>query len=136
MVEGARWRKAAAMDDAKVSGLGPLHRHRTRLLPSSASITAQVGQARLGWRSPSPASRGRKNRAPRVITPIIQFGTSRFLQAHVDLFVSDARAAGQDVGPITVVQTTTDAGRAGRLAAFDGRPIPVVIRGLESGRPV
>ena len=74
--------------------------------------------------------------ALRVITPIIQFGTSRFLQAHVDLFVSDARAAGQDVGPITVVQTTTDAGRAGRLAAFDGRPIPVVIRGLESGRPV
>jgi tagaturonate reductase len=71
-----------------------------------------------------------------MITPIIQFGTSRFLQAHVDLFVSDARAAGQDAGPITVVQTTADAGRAGRLAAFDGRPIPIVIRGLENGRPV
>jgi tagaturonate reductase len=71
-----------------------------------------------------------------MITPIIQFGTSRFLQAHVDLFVSDARAAGQDAGQITVVQTTGDRGRAGRLAAFDGRPIPIVVRGLENGRPV
>jgi tagaturonate reductase len=69
-------------------------------------------------------------------TPIIQFGTSRFLQAHVDLFVSDALAAGQDAGPITVVQTTGDAGRTGRLAAFDGRPIPIVVRGLENGAPV
>ena len=71
-----------------------------------------------------------------MLTPIIQFGTSRFLQAHVDLFVSDARAAGQDAGPITVVQTTADTTRAGRLAAFDGRPIPIIIRGLENGRPV
>ena len=71
-----------------------------------------------------------------MITPIIQFGTSRFLQAHVDLFVSDARAEGQDAGPITVVQTTSDPGRSGRLAAFDGRPIPIVIRGLANGRPV
>jgi tagaturonate reductase len=71
-----------------------------------------------------------------MITPIIQFGTSRFLQAHVDLFVSDARAAGEDVGPITVVQTTGNTGRAGRLAAFDGRPIPIVVRGLEKGKPV
>lgn len=69
-------------------------------------------------------------------TPIVQFGTSRFLQAHVDLFVSDAMRAAQDVGPITVVQTSGAAERAGRLAAFDGRPIPIVIRGLEHGRPV
>ncbi len=69
-------------------------------------------------------------------TPIIQFGTSRFLQAHVDLFVSDARAEGQDAGPITVVQTTSSAARAGRLAGFDGRPIPIIIRGLEGGKPV
>lgn len=69
-------------------------------------------------------------------TPIVQFGTSRFLQAHVDLFVSDAMAAGQDVGPITVVQTTGSAERAGRLKAFDGSPIPIVVRGLENGRPV
>jgi tagaturonate reductase len=69
-------------------------------------------------------------------TPIVQFGTSRFLQAHVDLFVSDARAEGQDVGPITVVQTSGSAARAGRLRGFDGSPIPIVVRGLEEGRPV
>lgn len=69
-------------------------------------------------------------------TPIIQFGTSRFLQAHADLFISDAMREGQNVGPITVVQTTGAADRAGRLAAFDGRPIPIVVRGLEQGQPV
>lgn len=69
-------------------------------------------------------------------TPIIQFGTSRFLQAHADLFISDARAEGQDVGPITVVQTSGAAERAGRLAAFDGRPIPIVVRGIENGETV
>lgn len=69
-------------------------------------------------------------------TPIVQFGTSRFLQAHADLFISDAVREGQAVGPVTVVQTTGAADRAGRLAAFDGRPLPIVIRGLEDGRPV
>ena len=48
-----------------------------------------------------------------MATPIVQFGTSRFLQAHVDLFVSDARAEGQEAGPITVVQTSGSAARAG-----------------------
>lgn len=68
---------------------------------------------------------------------IIQFGTSRFLQAHVDLFVHEARAAGQAVGPITVVQTSASAARAGRVAAF-GAPggYPVIIRGVEHGAPV
>ncbi|MBN9022596.1 MAG: mannitol dehydrogenase family protein [Rhizobiales bacterium] len=69
-------------------------------------------------------------------TPIVQFGTSRFLQAHADLFISDAMRAGQPVGPVTVVQTSGSADRAGRLAAFDGRPLPIVIRGLEDGRAV
>jgi tagaturonate reductase len=73
---------------------------------------------------------------PDLPTPIVQFGTSRFLQAHVDLFVSDAMAEGQDVGPITVVQTTGSPERAGRLKGFDGSPIPILIRGLEDGRPV
>jgi tagaturonate reductase len=71
-----------------------------------------------------------------MTTPIIQFGTSRFLQAHADLFISDAMAEGQKTGPITVVQTSGAADRSGRLAAFDGRPIPIIVRGLESGRPV
>lgn len=68
---------------------------------------------------------------------IIQFGTSRFLQAHVDLFVHEARVAGQDAGPVAVIQTTDSAERAGRVAAFgavDG--YPVIIRGIEDGTPV
>lgn len=69
-------------------------------------------------------------------TPIVQFGTSRFLQAHADLFLSEARLGGQNVGPVTVVQTTGSGSRSGRLAAFDGSPIPILIRGLESGHPV
>jgi tagaturonate reductase len=68
---------------------------------------------------------------------IIQFGTSRFLQAHVDLFVHEAREAGQVAGPITIVQASGSSERTGRVAAF-GRPegFPVVIRGLEAGQPV
>lgn len=66
---------------------------------------------------------------------ILQFGTSRFLQAHVDLFVHEAREDGQDVGPITIVKTTSDASRDARVGALaDG--YPVIIRGLENGEPV
>ena len=61
---------------------------------------------------------------------IIQFGTSRFLQAHADLFVHEAREAGQDIGPITVVKTTRSHERDGRVAAFGSRAgYPVIIRG-------
>ncbi|HEY2111662.1 MAG TPA: hypothetical protein VGH25_08035, partial [Dongiaceae bacterium] len=68
---------------------------------------------------------------------ILQFGTSRFLQAHVDLFVHQAREAGQDIGPITVVKTTADAGREGRLAALAAAEgFPVIIRGHAQGRVV
>lgn len=67
-------------------------------------------------------------------TPILQFGTSRFLQAHVDLFLSEGQDA---VGPVTVVQSSGDAGRAGRLAALaDPGGFPVVIQGLEAGHPL
>ncbi|BCP55975.1 D-mannonate oxidoreductase [Kaistia sp. 32K] len=71
-----------------------------------------------------------------VRTPIVQFGTSRFLQAHADLFLSEARARGQNVGPVTIVQTTASGARSGRLKAFDGTPIPIVVRGIEAGAPV
>jgi len=68
---------------------------------------------------------------------IIQFGTSRFLQAHADLFIHEARASGQDIGPITVVKTTSGGDRAGRIAALkSGRPYPVRIRGLDAGEVV
>jgi tagaturonate reductase len=68
---------------------------------------------------------------------IIQFGTSRFLQAHADLFVHEARQAGQDIGPIAVVKTTQGGDRAGRIAALkSGRPYPVRIRGLTDGKTI
>ena len=65
---------------------------------------------------------------------IIQFGTSRFLQAHVDLFVHEARLAGQQIGPISVIKTTCGAERRGRVDAI-GRPegFPVHIRGYRDG---
>jgi tagaturonate reductase len=68
---------------------------------------------------------------------IIQFGTSRFLQAHAAFFVHEAQQSGQDVGPITVVQISGDSSRSGRVAAF-GNPTgyPVVIRGMSDGQPV
>ena len=47
-------------------------------------------------------------------TPVIQFGTSRFLQAHADLFLSE----GTPAVAVTVVQTSGDPARAGRLAAL------------------
>ena len=69
--------------------------------------------------------------------PILQFGTSRFLQAHVDLFVSEARKDGQDCGPIAVVQTTASADSRRRLAFFDrGQPYQVHVRGLAGGAAI
>ncbi len=65
-------------------------------------------------------------------TPILQFGTSRFLQAHVDLFVSQSGAA---PGSITVVQSSGDAGRSKRLAQL-ANGFEVHIRGLSDGRRV
>lgn len=72
--------------------------------------------------------------------PILQFGTSRFLQAHVDLFVSqalDRGAAGGALGGIAVVQTTGNPASAERLIALAaGGGYPVRIRGLRNGERV
>lgn len=68
------------------------------------------------------------------ITPILQFGTSRFLQAHVDLFLSEGEAV---LGPVTVVQSSGDAGRAGRLAALaDPGGFAVRVQGMQAGQMV
>lgn len=68
---------------------------------------------------------------------ILQFGTSRFLQAHADLFFHEAAEAGQTVLPVAVVQTSGSPARARRLAAFaDPEGYPVIIRGLQSGQRV
>jgi len=73
--------------------------------------------------------------------PILQFGTSRFLLAHVDLFVSEALAstggASDALGGITVVQTTERPEGAARVAALAaGGGYPVRVRGLASGEVV
>ncbi|MEM5501670.1 mannitol dehydrogenase family protein [Ahrensia kielensis] len=68
-------------------------------------------------------------------TPILQFGTSRFLQAHIDLFVSQAMDRGQVVGPITIVQSSGDSARAKRLEGLVGA-YPVRVEGLIEGRKV
>lgn len=68
---------------------------------------------------------------------ILQFGTSRFLQAHVDLMVSEALRAGQALGGILVVQSTSSTESSARLAAMArGEGFPVHIRGLAAGQVV
>ena len=69
--------------------------------------------------------------------PILQFGTSRFLQAHVDLFVSEALARGEAMGRIAVVQTTSSKESRKRLEAFAaGKPYLVRVKGLAGGKIV
>jgi tagaturonate reductase len=69
--------------------------------------------------------------------PILQFGTSRFLQAHFDLFVAQGFAEGEGKRKIAVVQTTASAESARRLAFFNsGRPYRVHVRGLTAGAVV
>src|SRR4051812_9080564 len=78
-------------------------------------------------------------------TPILQFGTSRFLQAHADLFIGEAleqeqeqeRGQGQALGRITVVQSTTSEQSARRVAAFNAPGgYPVRIRGCVDGKVI
>jgi tagaturonate reductase len=69
--------------------------------------------------------------------PILQFGTSRFLQAHVDLFVSEALARGEAIGRIAVLQTTSSPESRKRLDAFaEGNPYVVQVKGLAGGAVV
>ncbi|WP_108660326.1 D-mannonate oxidoreductase [Acuticoccus kandeliae] len=63
-------------------------------------------------------------------TPILQFGTSRFLQAHADLFFTESA----EPVTVTVVQSSGDASRSGRLAGLTAPGgYPVRIRGIEDG---
>jgi tagaturonate reductase len=75
--------------------------------------------------------------AKHIQTPVFQFGTSRFLQAHADLFIHEAAVSGEAAGPTTVMAISGSAAGRARLQALaheDG--YPVVIRGLEAGTPV
>lgn len=63
--------------------------------------------------------------------PILQFGTSRFLQAHADLFISEALDAGRALGRVTVVQTTSSPESLARIEALRARKAyEVRIRGI------
>lgn len=67
------------------------------------------------------------------MTDILQFGTSRFLQAHADLFFDE----GTPQRTVTVVQTSGDPARARRLEALAApEGYPVRIRGLADGAVV
>jgi tagaturonate reductase len=69
--------------------------------------------------------------------PILQFGTSRFLQAHFDYFVARGFVDGPGTRRIAVVQTTASAESARRVAFFDaGRPYRIHVRGLVGGATV
>jgi tagaturonate reductase len=69
--------------------------------------------------------------------PILQFGASRFLQAHVDLFVSEALPRGEAMGRIAVAGTTGSPESRQRVAAFAaGQPYPVLVKGLSDGAVV
>ncbi len=70
-----------------------------------------------------------------LVTPVFQFGTSRFLQAHADLFIHEAREAGEAAGPVTVVAISGSAAGRARLQALAHRDgYPVIIRGMEAGK--
>ncbi len=72
-----------------------------------------------------------------MTVPILQFGTGRLLQAHVDLFVAEARRSGRSDGPIAVVQTTDTPDARRRVEALKtGRPVPVRVQGVSGGRTV
>ena len=70
-------------------------------------------------------------------TPIVQFGTSRFLQAHADLFVSEAQGRGEALGDITVVQSSGSTARSHRLKALSA-PAGFAIRicGVTKGQVI
>ncbi|SOE71583.1 tagaturonate reductase [Burkholderia sp. D7] len=71
--------------------------------------------------------------------PILQFGTSRFLQAHVDLFVAEAarREPSKALGRITVVQSTSNAASRARIDALRASSVyPVRIRGRQGNTTI
>ena len=62
---------------------------------------------------------------------VLQFGSGRFLRAFADLFIHEARQAGQDIGRIVVVQST-GTGRARLFNDQRGR-YRIRVRGIRDG---
>ncbi|WP_239495310.1 mannitol dehydrogenase [Salinicola halophilus] len=77
---------------------------------------------------------------PRVFPPdatIVQFGTGRFLLAHVDALVSDSLSRGASEARILVVQTSPrEEGKRKARALAEARRYPVRVRGQRDGERV
>ena len=66
---------------------------------------------------------------------IMQFGTSRFLQAHVDYFVGHSLAQGDSKAQILVVQSSNSPAGRSRVAAMNScTSYPVRIQGIKNGQ--
>ncbi len=65
---------------------------------------------------------------------VLQFGSGRFLRAFADLFIHEARASGQAIGRVVVVQSTG----TGRVRIFNGQKgrYRVHVRGIRDGRRI
>ena len=104
-----------------------------------AGLSEKINPPRSSeWTSASAPAKKRPD-AERDLTafPILQFGASRFLQAHVDLFVSEALPRGEAMGPIAVAGTTGSPESRRRIAAFAvAKPYPVLVKGLREGAVV
>jgi tagaturonate reductase len=88
-------------------------------------------------KAPRPGHKQARAESNLTEFPILQFGASRFLQAHVDLFVSEALPRGEAMGPIAVAGTTGSPESRRRIAAFAaGQPYPVLVKGLSEGATV
>lgn len=65
---------------------------------------------------------------------MLQFGSGRFLRAFADLFIHEARQAGQDIGRVVVVQST-GTGRARLFNEQRGR-YHIHVRGIRDGERI
>ncbi|MCY3773120.1 MAG: altronate dehydrogenase [Gemmatimonadetes bacterium] len=71
---------------------------------------------------------------PTPAESVLQFGSGRFLRAFADLFIHEARQAGQNIGRVVVVQST-GVGRAQMFNEQGGR-YRVRVRGIRDGRRI
>ena len=68
---------------------------------------------------------------------VMQFGTSRFLQAHVDYFIDKSNAAGHTNTSVVVVQSSQSASGLERVKAMNAlETYPVHIQGIKEGNVV
>lgn len=77
------------------------------------------------------------NPNPSEQVEILQFGTSRFLQAHVDFFIDQAAKAGMPIGKIAIVQTSDRAAGKMRVKAFNTHSqYQLLIQGMDNGKVI